>query len=152
MRLGRLDTRIEIVREGETGRDEFNTPITGLWVVVTMMAERMQQSGREYLAADGVQARTAQTVDRRARHLDGQPGQQRGHAGDVAVVFAGLVGAAQDRIVQLFPTHAGIAGYQGLDGHGGKIIRPHGRQGAAVAAEGSADRIADIGMHGHESL
>ena len=56
MRLGRLDTRIEIVREGETGRDEFNTPITGLWVVVTMMAERMQQSGREYLAADGVQA------------------------------------------------------------------------------------------------
>ena len=56
MRLGRLDTRIEIVREGETGRDEFNDPIMGLSVVVTLMAERVQQSGREYLAADGVQA------------------------------------------------------------------------------------------------
>lgn len=56
MRLGRLDTRIEIVRDGEIGRDEFNTPIKGLAIVGTLMAERIQQSGREYLAADGVQA------------------------------------------------------------------------------------------------
>uniref|UniRef100_A0A6H1ZUM6 Putative head-tail joining protein n=1 Tax=viral metagenome TaxID=1070528 RepID=A0A6H1ZUM6_9ZZZZ len=56
MRLGRLDTFIEIVRNGEIGRDEFNTPIYGEAVVVEAMAERVQQSGREYLAADGVQA------------------------------------------------------------------------------------------------
>ena len=56
MKLGRLDTRIEIVRDGEIGRDEFNAPITGEIVVTTAMAETVQQSGREYLAADGVQA------------------------------------------------------------------------------------------------
>jgi SPP1 family predicted phage head-tail adaptor len=56
MRLGRLDTYIEIIRDGETGRDEFNAPIMGETVHTTAMAERIQQSGREYLAADGVGA------------------------------------------------------------------------------------------------
>lgn len=56
MRLGRLDTFIEIVRNGEIGRDEFNSPIYGEAVVAEAMAEQVQQSGREYLAADGVQA------------------------------------------------------------------------------------------------
>jgi rod shape-determining protein MreB len=43
MKLGRLDTRIEIVRDGEIGRDEFNAPITGEIVVTTAMAETVQQ-------------------------------------------------------------------------------------------------------------
>ena len=46
--------------------------------------------------ADRVKARAAEPVDRRARHLGRQPGQQQRHAGDVAVVLARLVGAAEE--------------------------------------------------------
>lgn len=54
MKLGRLDTYIQIVREGEIGRDEFNAPILGEWVVANCMAEQIQASGREFLSADAV--------------------------------------------------------------------------------------------------
>lgn len=56
MKLGSLDTYIEIVRQGETGRDEFNAPIRGEIVVTSAMAQQIQQTGREYLAADGPQS------------------------------------------------------------------------------------------------
>lgn len=56
MKLGNLDTFIEIVRDGVIGRDEFNTPITGQTTVATAMAQRLHRGGREYLAADGVEA------------------------------------------------------------------------------------------------
>ena len=36
----------------------------------------------------------------------GRPGQQHRHAADVAVVLAGLVGAAEDEIVDLAPVDA----------------------------------------------
>lgn len=55
MKLGSFDTYIEIVRDGETGRDQFNDPVQGEALVTTAMAQRVQQSGRDYLAADGVQ-------------------------------------------------------------------------------------------------
>ncbi|WP_292229505.1 phage head closure protein [Brevundimonas sp.] len=55
MKLGRLDTFIEIVRDGITGRDEFNAPIYGPVPLASAMAERVQASGREFLAADAVQ-------------------------------------------------------------------------------------------------
>ena len=102
--------------------------------------------------ADGVQARTAQAVDGGAGHFDRQTGQQRGHAGDVAVVFASLVRATHDRVIQFFPAHAGVARYQRLDGDSGQIVGAHRSQRAAVAAEGSADRITNKGIHGHEKL
>ena len=44
--------------------------------------------------AEGLEARRAQAVHGHTRHRRRQPGQQRGHARDVAVVLAGLVGAA----------------------------------------------------------
>ena len=44
---------------------------------------------------DRLQPRAAQAVDRRARHGDGQPGEQQAHARDVAVVLARLVRAAE---------------------------------------------------------
>ena len=55
MKLGRLDTYIEIVRDGITGRDEFNAPIFGVVTIATAMAERVQSSGREFLSADAIQ-------------------------------------------------------------------------------------------------
>ena len=55
MRLGGLDTYIEIVRDGITGRDEFNAPIYGAVIVAIAMAQRVQSSGREFLSADAIQ-------------------------------------------------------------------------------------------------
>lgn len=55
MKLGRLDTYIEIVRDGIVGRDEFNAPIHGPVTIATAMAQRVQSSGREFLAADAIQ-------------------------------------------------------------------------------------------------
>lgn len=56
MRLGQLDTLIEIVRHGEYGRDEFNAPLIGDYVASAAMAQRVQTTGREFLMADGVTA------------------------------------------------------------------------------------------------
>lgn len=56
MRLGALDTLIEIERHGEYGRDEFNTPLVGHYVLAQAMAQRVQTTGREFLAAEGVTA------------------------------------------------------------------------------------------------
>jgi hypothetical protein len=94
--------------------------------------------------ADGFQARGAEPVDRHARHLDRIAGQQQGHAGDVAVVLAGLVGAAQDHFVDGREVEAGIARGQGLQRDRRQVIGPHLRQGAAIAAEGGANSVTDI--------
>lgn len=55
MRLGGLDTYIEIERDVMTGRDEFHAPIYGQIIVAKAMAQRVQSSGREFLSADAIQ-------------------------------------------------------------------------------------------------
>ncbi len=50
-------------------------------------------------SADRFHARGAQTVQGHARHRLRQAGEQQRHAGDVAVVFAGLVGAAHKHFI-----------------------------------------------------
>src|SRR5207247_11066729 len=50
-------------------------------------------------APDGLEPRTAQPVHCLPRDLDGQPRQEQGHAGDVAVVLARLVRAPEDDVV-----------------------------------------------------
>lgn len=56
MRLGRFDTYIEIEREMIVGRDGFNAPIKQMAVFAAAMAERVQESGREFLAAAALTA------------------------------------------------------------------------------------------------
>ena len=56
MRLGRLDTYITIEREMIVGRDGFNAPIKQMAVFAAAMAERIQESGREFLAAAALTA------------------------------------------------------------------------------------------------
>ena len=81
---------------------------------------------------------TAQPVDGDARDLLRETGQEQAHPGDVAVVLAGLVGAAEVDV---------------LDLRGGTLVRSarasrtrrqvvgtDGAQGAAVAADRGADR------------
>ena len=78
----------------------------------------------------------------------GRPASRRGHAADVAVVFAGLVGAAVVQVVDRGPVDAGIARDQRGDRQRGQVVGAHGGQRAAVAAEGGADGVADecVGM------
>ena len=51
-----------------------------------------------------------------------QAGQQQRHARDVAVVLAGLVGAAEDHVVDRLPIDAGIALHQRLQRDGAEIV------------------------------
>lgn len=54
MKLGKLDTFITIRRYGETGRDEFNTPILAEYDLEEAWSQMVQASGREFLANDTV--------------------------------------------------------------------------------------------------
>ena len=94
----------------------------------------------------GFHARSAQAVDGAAGNGFRQAGQERGHAGDVAIVFARLVGAAENHIVQRGPIHRRVALHQGLDAGGGQIIGPDGGESFPVAADGRADGVADKGV------
>ena len=48
---------------------------------------------------DGVEAGGTQTIDRRAGHRIGKSREQHGHARDIAVVFARLIGRAEVYVV-----------------------------------------------------
>jgi hypothetical protein len=60
---------------------------------------RLARADRARSNPHRLHARAAQPVDRGARHARREPRQQRRHAGDVAVVLARLVGAAEDHVV-----------------------------------------------------
>ncbi len=73
----------------------------------------------------------------------GRPASSERHAGDVAVVLAGLVGAAVDHVGDRGPVDLRVACHQGLDRDGAEVVGAHRRERAAVAAEGRADGVAD---------
>ena len=64
-----------------------------------MMRSASPTATARLASLDGFQARPAQPVDGRARDGHGQPGEQHGHAADVAVVLAGPVGVAEVHVV-----------------------------------------------------
>src|SRR5690606_23949643 len=82
----------------------------------------------------GVQTAGAKAVHGHPADRVGQAGQQRAHAGHIAVVLAGLIGTAEIdffnyRRIDTRP------GDQFLDYERGQIIRPRVRQRTAVAAD-----------------
>ena len=93
--------------------------------------------------ADGVEARRAQPVDGDAGNAVRQAGQQQRHAGDVAIVLAGLVGAAEEHFVEPRPVDLVVAGDQRLDRHRGQVVGAYLGERAAVAADRGARGIAD---------
>ena len=97
---------------------------------------------------DGIHAAGAEPVDRGPRDIDRQACQQSGHARDVAVVFARLVGAAHDDIIDTRPIHRGVPLHQCLQRDRGQIVGANRREGAAVTANGGALRVADECLHG----
>ena len=66
--------------------------------------------------AHGIQPRSAQAVDRGAGHLDRQARQQARHVRDVAVVLAGLVGAAEETSVTACQSTLGLRAISALSG------------------------------------
>ena len=79
------------------------------------------------------------------RHLNGVASNKECHARNVAVVFAGLVGAAQDHVVDVGGADA-APGNDRFEHRGGKVVGAHARERAAVATEGGAQRLNDPGL------
>ena len=91
---------------------------------------------------DGFESRCTEPVDRAAGHRVGQSGQERGHAGHVAIVLTGLVRGPEVDVRNPGRVDSGSA--DGLGDHeGGKIIRADGGEGSSVAAERGSDRLHD---------
>ena len=104
---------------------------------------RLDGAGRH---ADGVQAGAAQTVDGIGRYCCRQTGQQRSHAAHVAVVFARLVGAAVEHVVDGGPVDGRIAGDQRGNRQRAQVVGAHAGECTAIAAKGSAHGITDKGF------
>jgi hypothetical protein len=99
--------------------------------------------GEELPAVTGLDARAAQPVDRDTGHARGEARQQRPETRDVAVVLAGLVGVAEDDVVQGRRVHA-IPVDDRPHYDGGEVVRAHPSEALAVAPERRADGIVDV--------
>ena len=96
-----------------------------------------------------VQARTAKAVDGGAWHFQRQSGQQGTHVCHIAVILASLVGAAKDHVRDRLPVHAGVARHQRAQGYGAEVVGAYAGECTAVATEGGANCVADVGISGH---
>jgi hypothetical protein len=131
----------------------------GVGCALREAADRLDAASDEHVAftgfdrlrgtRHGLEPRTAQPIHRLARDFDRQPCEQQRHAGHVAVVFAGLVGAAQNHVVDARRIDA-RALHDRLDGDGGQIVGAHLREAAAVLADGRPQRGVDQGV-GHRA-
>ena len=79
-------------------RDMLSTPPA----IISSALARLDGARRD---ADGVHARSAQAVHGCAGNFLRQSGQQQRHARDVAIVLAGLIGAAENHVVDRRPIH-----------------------------------------------
>ena len=91
---------------------------------------------------DRLEPAAAQPVDRQAADLDRQPGEQERHPGDVPVVLTGLVGAAEDHVLDQRGIDPGPV-HDGTDRGGGEVIGPNGCEGAAVSTDGRSNGLDD---------
>ena len=87
--------------------------------------------------ADGIEARGTETIEGLAGNRFGHARQQQRHARDVAVVLAGLVGAAEKHLIDLGPVEIGMLRHQRLDRDSGQIVGAHlGERTAETADRG----------------
>ena len=85
-----------------------------------------------------------EAVDGAARNGVGKPGKKDCHAGDVAVIFACLVGAAEYHLVNRGRVETRVARHQSGNGQRGQIVGADRGKTAAVAADWRAHAIANI--------
>ena len=93
--------------------------------------------------ADRVEAGGAEAIERLAGNRFRHAREQQRHARDVAVVLAGLVGAAEKHFVDLRPVELGMLRHQRLDRGGGQIVGAHLGERAAEAADRGPHGIAN---------
>jgi hypothetical protein len=101
-------------------------------------------------AVDRLQAGGAEAVDGGAGDALRQPGEQRRHPGDVAVVLARLIGGAEVNINNSFWVHIAALDH-GTDHVRGEVVGADAGEGAAVGAHRGADGLDYVGLgHGDE--
>ena len=91
---------------------------------------------------DRLEPGAAQPVDGQPADLDREVGEQQRHPRDVAVVLAGLVGAAEDDVLDERRVDAGPVD-DGAQHERREVVRPDARERAAVAADRRADGLDD---------
>ena len=94
---------------------------------------------------DRLEPGAAQPVDGLTADLDREVRQQQRHPGDVAVVLAGLVRAAEDDVLDERRVDPGPLD-DGTQDRRGEVVRADARQRAAVASDRGADRLDDPGL------
>src|SRR6185436_21182964 len=95
---------------------------------------------------DGFEARAAETIDCRPRHLHWEPSQQKRHTRHVAIVLAGLIRASVDDIIDRTPIDSRVSLYEGLDGNCREIIGAQGRQNSPITPERRANGVTNVGV------
>jgi len=98
-----------------------------------------------------IETRAAQPVHRGAWNRNRQPREQQRHARDVAIVFAGLVGAAENDFVDEGWIEPPMPRQQRPQWHRSQIVSTHASQRPAITADGRAD-IVDDERFGHDVL
>jgi hypothetical protein len=96
---------------------------------------------------------TASSPDPHSRLTVAPPtsiGQQGGHAGDVAVVLAGLVGRAEGDVLHRVGRQLRIAVEQAPQDGGGQVVGADARQPAPVAADRRTAGVDDEHVHDHQ--
>ncbi len=94
---------------------------------------------------DRLEPGAAQAVDGQPANRDGVAGQEQRHAGDVAIVLAGLVGAAEDHVLDDGRVDSRPFDDRAQDDRR-KVVRADPGEGAAVAPDRGPDGIDDHGV------
>ena len=99
--------------------------------------------------ADSLQTGAAEAIDRHTRNRRRQTREQQRHPRDIAIILAGLIGPAEDNVIDAIPVDPGVTILQHPQTMSAEIVRPDILEHAAVAAERAPGEIADIGVpHG----
>lgn len=99
---------------------------------------------------DRFEAGRTEAIERHAGHLNRQPGQQQAHPGNVAIVLAGLIGAAIEDLVDRPKIQPWVAFLQCGEWHRTQVVCADFGQRSAVATDGSTDGVANEGI-AHET-
>jgi hypothetical protein len=83
-----------------------------------------------------------------AAHRNRQAGQQQRHPRHIAVVLAGLVGAAIDHVIHRLPVEPRVSLHQFLQRVCREIVGPHRGENAAESADWRSHIVANEGF-GH---
>ena len=97
---------------------------------------------------EGVERGSAKTVDSGAGDLKGKSGEDKGHAGQIAVVFSGLVSATDHHVVHEIHIKGGPVLHV-LEEVGEEVVGPHGGEFAVEPSQGGAAGVDDVGLGLH---